>query len=278
MEAPHTEIMLKQGDALVVVAATDPVAMMLGDAPDRTEARLSWQAYDLCRPVVLDNYQEWPYRRAVYDSVPVYATAELPIIVNGHCVGVVSLARTVPDTPFTPQQIEMGMMLAQTAGLLFDNANLYASALRELEERVRAEAALRASEEQYRTVVNVLAEGVIVHDKHAKVTGSNPAAERILGLTAEQIVNRTLRDPNWKLTDEDGNIRSVTQDKDSPVAQVLRTGEPQMNKVYCVHKPAGTQTWITVNTRPMFRSGTSPSGGRRNSKRSSSLPRSSARR
>lgn len=253
MEAPHTEIMLKQGDALVIVAATEPVAMMLGDAPDRSEARLSWQAYDLRQPVVLDNYQEWPHRRAVYDSEPVYATAELPIIANGLCVGVVSLARTVPDTPFTPQQVEMGMMLAQTAGLLFDNANLYASALRELEERVRVEAALRASEEQYRTVVNVLAEGVVVHDKNAQVISCNPAAERILGLTTDQISRRAPRDPNWKLADESGNIASVTQDKESPVGLVLRTGEPQLNKVYRVHKPDGSETWILINVQPMFR-------------------------
>jgi PAS domain S-box-containing protein len=261
MEAPYTEIMLKQGDALVVVAVTDTVTMMLGDAPGRDEARLSWQAYELCQPVVLDDYQQWPHRRAVYNDLSFHATADLPIVANGQCVGVVSLARTAPDAPFTPQQIETGMMLAQTAGLLFDNANLYASALRELEERTRIEAALRTSEEQYRTVVNVLAEGVIVHDKNAQVVSCNPAAERILGLTMDQISRRAPRDPKWKLTDEGGNIASVTRDKESPVALVLRTGEPQMNKVYRVHKPDGSETWILINTQPMFRHGeTEPYG------------------
>jgi PAS domain S-box-containing protein len=255
MEAPHTEIMLKQGDALVVVAVTDPVAMMLGDAPDRDEARLSWQAYDLCRPVVLEDYQQWPHRRAIYDNIAIHATADLPIIVNGQCAGVVSLARTVPDTPFTPQQIEIGMMLAQTAGLLFDNANLYASALRELEERIRVEAALRNSELRYRTVVDVLAEGVVVHDGEGQVVTCNPAAARILGLTQEELFQRAAIDPNWWIANEAGDKVTVGKQGDSPIAIALRTGQPQLNITLRVHKSDGNETWISISAQPIFRPG-----------------------
>jgi PAS domain S-box-containing protein len=261
MEAPYTEIMLKQGDALVVVAVTDPVTMMLGDAPDRNEARLSWQAYDLCQPVVLDDYQQWPHRRAVYDDIPFHATADLPITVNGHCVGVLSLARAVPDTPFTPQHVEMGMMLAQTAGLLFDNANLYASALRELEERTRVEAALRTSELRYRTVVDVLVEGVVVHDEEGRVVTCNPAAARILGLTQAELFRRAALDPNWWMTNEAGDKLTVGKQGDSPIAIALRTGQPQNNVTLRVHKSDGSETWISISAQPMFRPGESrPSG------------------
>lgn len=261
MEAPHTEIMLKQGDALVVVAVTDPVAKMLGDAPDRNEARLSWQAYDLCQPVVLDDYQEWPYRRAIYDDFPIHATADLPIIVNGHCVGVVSLARTTQDTPFTTQQIEIGMMLAQTAGLLFDNANLYASALYELEERKRVEAALRTSELRYRTVVDVLEEGVVVHDEEGRVVTCNPAAAHILGLTQAELFQRAAIDPNWWLANESGDKLTVGKQGDSPIAIALRTGQPQTDVTLRVHKSDGSETWISITAQPMFRPGESwPSG------------------
>jgi PAS domain S-box-containing protein len=261
MEAPYTEIMLKQGDALVVVAVTDPVTMLLGDAPDRNEARLSWQAYDLCQPVVLDDYQKWPYRRAVYDTIPFHATADLPIIVNGQCVGIMSLARALPDSPFTPQQVEIGMMLAQTAGLLFDNANLYASALRELEERTRVEAALRTSELRYRTVVDVLVEGVVVHDEEGQVVTCNPAAARILGLTQAELFRRAALDPNWWMTNEAGNKLTVGKQGDSPIAIALRTGQPQNNVTLRVHKSDGNETWISISAQPMFRPGESrPSG------------------
>src|SRR5438552_13690069 len=49
-----------------------------------------------------------------------------------------------------------------------------------------AEEALRASEERYGSVVAALAEG-IVFDADGALRASNASAERILGLTAEQI-------------------------------------------------------------------------------------------
>src|SRR2546427_9496230 len=50
-----------------------------------------------------------------------------------------------------------------------------------------AEEALRASEERYGSVVAALAEGIVFMDADGWLRASNASAERILGLTAEQI-------------------------------------------------------------------------------------------
>ena len=50
-----------------------------------------------------------------------------------------------------------------------------------------AKEALRASEERYGSVVAALAEGIVFMDADGRLQASNASAERILGLTAEQI-------------------------------------------------------------------------------------------
>jgi len=54
-----------------------------------------------------------------------------------------------------------------------------------------AEEALRASEERYGSVVAALAEGIVFMDADGGLRASNASAERILGLTAEQIGGRS---------------------------------------------------------------------------------------
>src|SRR2546426_4901626 len=53
--------------------------------------------------------------------------------------------------------------------------------------RGHAEEALRASEERYGSVIAALAEGIVFMDADGQLQASNVSAERILGLTAEQI-------------------------------------------------------------------------------------------
>src|SRR5438094_5711660 len=63
-----------------------------------------------------------------------------------------------------------------------------------------AEEALRASEERYGSVVAALAEGIVFMDADGGLRASNASAERILGLTAEQIGGRGTFHPPWAAT------------------------------------------------------------------------------
>src|SRR3989454_5599256 len=60
--------------------------------------------------------------------------------------------------------------------------------------RGHAEEALRASEERYGSVIAALAEGIVFMDADGQLQASNVSAERILGLTAEQIGGRATLD------------------------------------------------------------------------------------
>ena len=105
--------------------------------------------------------------------------------------------------------------------------------------RGHAEDALGASEERYGSVVAALAEGIVFMDADGWLRASNASAERILGLTAEQIGGRTTFDPRWRAIHEDG---SPFPGDTHPITVSLRTGRPCSNVIMGVHKPSGELT------------------------------------
>jgi len=56
-------------------------------------------------------------------------------------------------------------------------------------ERMRADEALRASEEQYRTIFNASEDGLILRDGESRVVDVNPAYLAITGVTREEVMN-----------------------------------------------------------------------------------------
>jgi PAS domain S-box-containing protein len=111
-----------------------------------------------------------------------------------------------------------------------------------------AEAALRESEDRYRSVIAAMQEGVALLGADGRIRACNTSAERILGLSAEQITGRTTLDPRWQAIHEDG---SVFPGEMHPVMQTLRTGQPCSNVVMGVRKPTGELTWISINSQAL---------------------------
>ena len=139
MDAPHGEILLPTDDTMVIRSVTANQQNLLGEVIRRGDAHLMWQAYDTAQPVTVDDYSSYSRRREVYDGLRLRAVIEIPIMVEGRCVGLLSMGRNIPDYPFSPEQIHHGVMLAQLAGLVLDRNPLYEAALPEIEERKKAE-------------------------------------------------------------------------------------------------------------------------------------------
>ncbi|WAS91586.1 PAS domain S-box protein [Nannocystis punicea] len=122
----------------------------------------------------------------------------------------------------------------------------------DISERKRSEEALRASEERYRTSIGALEEGIVLQSRDGTILTCNASAERLLGLTQDQMVGRTSLDSRWRAIHEDG---SPFPGDTHPATATLASGEPQSAVIMGVHKPDGQLTWISINSRPLFLAG-----------------------
>lgn len=109
---------------------------------------------------------------------------------------------------------------------------------------------LTESEERYRSVVAALSEGVVLQGQDGAILACNAAAERILGLSAEQMAGRCSVDPRWQAIHEDG---SPFPGESHPAMVTLRTGEPQYGVIMGVHHPTDDLRWISINSQPLTR-------------------------
>ena len=144
-----------------------------------------------------------------------------------------------------------------TAAPFLSRQLIYAAA-REITARKQAEEALGKSEERYRSVIAAMQDGVVLLDAEGGIRACNASAERILGLSADQMVGRTTLDPRWRAIHEDG---SPFPGETHPVMVTLRTGQSCLNVIMGVHKPDGELTWISINSQPLFEAdGTTAAG------------------
>lgn len=124
--------------------------------------------------------------------------------------------------------------------------------VRDITQRRRAEEALEKSEERYRSIVTAMSEGIVMQDAEGRIIACNESAERILGLSRDQMMGLTSFDPRWQAVHEDG---SPTTGHDHPIVITQRTGQPRSNVIMGVHRPDGSLVWVSVNTQPLCRPG-----------------------
>ena len=108
----------------------------------------------------------------------------------------------------------------------------------------------RQKEEQLSAIMTAMDEGVVMQRPDGSVVAFNPAAERILGLTSDQLVGRTSMDPRWRAVHADG--RDFPR-QDHPAMVTLRTGTPVRQVVMGVGVEGAIRRWLLINAQPMGR-------------------------
>jgi PAS domain S-box-containing protein len=127
-------------------------------------------------------------------------------------------------------------------GYCFDITNRKASQIK-----------LAESEEKFRVLFQTMTQGVVYQKSDGSIISANPAAEKILGLSIDQMRGITSIDPKWNCIREDG---ASFPGEEHPAMQALNTGKAITNVVMGVLKTKTTSyTWINVNAVPQFQNG-----------------------
>jgi PAS domain S-box-containing protein len=111
--------------------------------------------------------------------------------------------------------------------------------LEDIDQRKRAEAALQASQERYRALVENLGEGVAFVDPDEFFTFSNPAADAIFGVPVGELMGRNLKD--FVDAEQFVHIRAQTQKR--------RRGEKNFYEMAIVC-PDGQKRWVLITAVP----------------------------
>lgn len=109
---------------------------------------------------------------------------------------------------------------------------------------------LRDSETNYRSLLEHLQAGVVVHDCNTTILMCNQMACQLLGMPADSIVGLQAMESTWPLVDEFGELLAVEQ---YPVNQVITSKKPLKNYVSGIQQDSPPKTiWVLVNAFPVF--------------------------
>ncbi len=132
----------------------------------------------------------------------------------------------------------------------FEGKQVRVVEFRDITELKQKEVEKNQTEEKYRLLYDTMIHGVVYQDNQGYITSCNPAAERILGLTLEQMQGKTSMDQRWKMIDESKN--TVTGEN-HPAMLALKTKKVIGPVVRGVYRPdLDDYVWLRIIATPLF--------------------------
>jgi PAS domain S-box-containing protein len=119
----------------------------------------------------------------------------------------------------------------------------------DLTDRVQRAKTVASREQELRSILNTMAEGLVIHDREGRLIEANPAAEKLLSLTRAELLRWDTTKPHWKALSEDGAPLAV---EDLPVVRVLQTGVPERGQIVGIQMADARIRWVSVNAQPLY--------------------------
>jgi PAS domain S-box-containing protein len=129
----------------------------------------------------------------------------------------------------------------------------FATIFIDITEQRKMQTQLQENEEKYRLLFETIEQGVVYQNRDGAIIAANPAAERILGLSLDQLQWRSSQDSQWHTIHSDGSDFSSVE---HPSMISLRTGKPQKGVLMSIYHPSeGRHRWVLVDSMPLFNPG-----------------------
>jgi PAS domain S-box-containing protein len=116
------------------------------------------------------------------------------------------------------------------------------------QELIKAKEHAEESKVRYRSLLDNLEAGIVVHAPDTSIVLTNPKASELLGLSAAQMKSKSSMDPSWKFVNEDNSSLPFDQ---YPVNRIVNNKGPVKNQIIGICQPTKRDiTWVTVNGFP----------------------------
>jgi PAS domain S-box-containing protein len=121
-------------------------------------------AWVAAEPIVVDEYDEFPGRDPEFPTGVLHASLGVPLTAaDGSVIGLMGLGHTDPDRRFGTLDVQRMSAFGQLAAVALENDRLLEATRREATEVARAQDALRRTEENYRRLVELSPDAIMVH-------------------------------------------------------------------------------------------------------------------
>lgn len=156
---------------------------------------------------------------------------------DGHRVGTLCVIDRRPRQ-FSAADLHLLTDLAVLAEDLLQRAEDDASR-NDLQRRAQRETLLR----------DTMQNGMVIQDLDGQIIDWNPAAERLLGLTGDELSGRSSFNPNWRSVHADG---TPWHGATHPAMEAIRCGVPVHGATMGIHRPGDGLIWLGVNSTPII--------------------------
>lgn len=139
---------------------------------------------------------------------------------------------------------------------LFENDEFIGAlgVMTDITEQKKIERQIRESERKYHTLFDTMAQGIVYQNKEGSIISANPAAEKILGYSLDEMKNMNSENPKWKAIHKDG---SEYPGQSHPAMIAMNTGLITKDVMGVFNPKDDEYKWIMVTATPEFKDGSS---------------------
>lgn len=135
--------------------------------------------------------------------------------------------------------------------------DMHIAAIRDITKRIKAEEALYRERDLSERIVVTSPVGITVANRDGRIVFANEQAEKVLGLSQDEIIQRSYNTPSWRITDYNG---LTFPEEELPFVRVMATGKPVYDVRHAIEWPDGKRALLSINAAPLLDEAGRPTG------------------